>query len=270
MHNDKSVLGGKELDIYIPDLKLAIECNGIYWHSEIAGKKSKTYHLDKTESCAQKGIRLIQVFETEWNDRKDIVKSIVSVKKDVVIYARKCNIVTLDRSTEREFLESNHIQGYVASKVCYGLEYNGEIISMMSFGSPRYSKKYEWELLRYSNRIDVAISGSANKLFKHFCETNAPETVVSYSDRRLFTGDVYEKLGFDFMHNSSPNYFYLHWNNKYLESRQKYQKHKLSSLLEAYDPNLSEWENMQNNGYDRIWDCGNSVWVYNNLNLLNT
>jgi hypothetical protein len=113
-------------------------------------------------------------------------------------------------------------------------------------------------MLRFVSKQNVNVVGGASKLLKYF-RNNFEGGVVSYSDRRYSNGDMYKTLGFQFSHNSSPNYFYFK-NPAFLESRQKYMKHKLPTLLETFNPSLTEWENMANNGYNRIWDCGNSVW----------
>ena len=132
----------------------------------------------------------------------------------------------------------------------------------MSFGKNRFSSEVEWELLRFVSKKYISVVGGASKLFKHFVNNYSNGLgIVSYSDRRYSQGNMYSKLGFKFSHNSQPNYFYFK-NSLHLESRQKYMKHKLSNLLEVFDESLTEVENMKNNGFNRIWDCGNSVWIY--------
>ena len=103
--------------------------------------------------------------------------------------------------------------------------------------------------------------GGASKLFKHFI-SNHKGTIISYANRRFSKGDVYEQLGFEFKGETKPNYYYVKGDQTY--SRLKFQKHKLAKMLENYDPNLTEYENMLNNGYDKIYDCGNLIYLYNN------
>jgi hypothetical protein len=129
----------------------------------------------------------------------------------------------------------------------------------MTFGKCRFDKKHEWELLRFCNKLGYHVPGSASKLLKYFEKTYKPTSLVSYADRRWSIGNVYEKLGFKFSHNSLPNYWYFKNNSLLLESRVKYQKHKLKNLLENFDENKTEVENMKANGYNRIFDCGNMV-----------
>jgi len=243
-----------EIDIYIPSLNLGIEFDGIYWHSDIY--KDRDYHLDKTNYFKNLGIDIIHIFEDEWNNKQDIVKSIIKSRLgmfDRVIYARKTEIKEVPPVEEKEFLETNHIQGYIPSSVCLGLYYNNELVSLMSFGKSRFNKNYEWELLRFANKLNTKIIGGASKLFKNINLTN----IISYCDIRYFTGEIYRTLGFIEAESSKPNYYYTKNNERF--SRIKYQKHKLKDLLENFDENLTEKENMFNNGFNRIYDCGMKV-----------
>jgi hypothetical protein len=178
---------------------------------------------------------------------------------DKTIFARKCEIKEVDSKASKEFQEENHIQGAVNSKFNLGLYFENELVSLMTFGKCRFDKKHEWELLRFCNKLGYHIPGGASRLLKFFEKNYKPKSLVSYADRRWSQGKVYEKLGFTFSHASAPNYWY--WKDaQYLESRIKYQKHKLKNLLEAFDENKTEVENMKANGYNRIFDCGNLVY----------
>jgi len=258
----RSIISPYELDIYLPDHSIAIEFNGLYWHSELNGKDSK-YHLNKHIMCEEKDIHLIQIFEDEWGDKPEIVKSIIysqlKLPKEKIM-GRKCEIREVSKKEEKMFLDANHIQGYTISKVCYGLYFNNNLISLMSFRKPRFNRDTTWELLRYSSLPKYQIIGGFNKLLNHFTENNSG-SIVSYSDRRLFRGEVYNKAGFIKKESSPPNYYYITNNFLKRTSRIQYQKHKLSSILEVFDSSQSEWENMKNNGYTRIWDCGTDVWI---------
>ena len=264
--NTRSIIYPQELDIYIPKKKLAIEFDGLYWHSE-EEKPDKSYHLNKTLDCEKQGIQLIHIFENEWLTKQEIVKSrlknLLGVY-DKIVYARKCEIKEVDSKTSKEFQEENHIQGSINSKVNLGLYYQDELISLMTFGKCRFDKHHEWELLRFCNKLGYHIPGAASKLLSYFEENYKPTSLVSYADRRWSQGKVYEKLGFTFSHASAPNYWYIDQFN-ILESRVKYQKHKLKKLLENFDENKTEVENMKANGYNRIFDCGNLVYekIYN-------
>lgn len=263
-NNNRKLISPKELDIYIPEKKLAIEINGIFWHSELNGK-DKNYHIDKTLECNKNDTRLIQLFETEWILKEDIVKSRISILLGYSnkIYARRCEIKEISSDDKKYFIEKTHIQGDVPSSVNVGLFYKNELVMVMTFGKSRFNKKYQYELLRMSSELNTTIIGGANKLFQYFIKKYDPESVVSYCDLRWNTGNVYSKLGFEYSNRSSPNFWYFHMDDPFkLYSRIKFQKHKLGKILENYNPELTEYDNMLDNGYDRIWDCGNDVWVY--------
>lgn len=265
--NDKQSISPKELDFYIPDLKLAIEYDGIYFHSELSNKP-KRYHIDKTISCRNAGIKLIHIWSSEWNNKREIVLSrlLHALGKSTKVAARKCSIVIMDSQHEKHFFDEHHIQGYTRSSICYALVLDGVVMAAMSFIKPRFSTKYEWELLRYSSIKNHNVMGGASRLLTHFKRQHSPNSIISYCDLRWGTGGVYTQLGFTYTHSSTPNYFYFNRNgdtNK-LFTRITFQKHKLPKVLPTFDINLTEWENMKVNGYDRIWDCGNNVYVWVN------
>lgn len=262
--NIRSIISPMELDIYIPIKKIAIELNGIYWHTESNGK-NRNYHLNKTIKCEEQNIKLLHFWDNEWITKQPLCESIIQNNLGLTtkIPARKTTIKIIDKKQTKEFLNANHIQGYRFSHIDLGLFYQNKLISVMTFAKSRYNKKYEWEIIRLCNKIGLSIIGGPSKLFSYFVKNYHPNSVITYSERRLFTGKVYEKMGFNFSGYSKPNYFYTKDYIK-LESRLKYQKHKLSNILDIFDPNLTEWENMQINGWDRIWDCGNSIWIWHN------
>lgn len=260
--NSRKIISPLELDIYIPEKKLAIEYDGIYWHSQINDKK---YHLNKTKLCEEKGIQLIHIFENEWLTKQEIVKSRILNLLGIyqkTIYARKCEIKEINSKTSVEFQNKNHIQSSTNTKINIGLYFENELVSLMTFGKNRFSKKYQYEMVRFCSKLNYHVVGAASKLLKYFEEKYQPKSIVSYADRRWSTGNLYKKLGFKLENISEPNYWY--WKDlKFLENRIKFQKHKLKNILENFNENLSEYENMKNNGYKRIFDCGNLVFVKN-------
>jgi very-short-patch-repair endonuclease len=262
--NTRSIIPPLELDFYLPEFKIAIEVNGIYWHSEISGKKDKKYHSNKFTLCKDQGIQLLQFWDIDIIDNPHIVENKIKqlLGINTRIYARSASVIQLSKEQEREFFDSFHFQGYSPSKECYGLVYNGEVVAAMSFTKPRFNKNYQWELLRFACKTNHTIVGGASKLFSKFVKVNSPESVVSYSDRRVSLGKLYNILGFSYILSSTPGYHYTS-DYKSLSSRVKYQKHKLSKLLPNFDPTLTEWQNMQLNGFDRVWDCGMDTWVWN-------
>ena len=263
VQSDRSVISPKEIDIVIPSLRIGIEFDGIYHHSD-QFIQDKNFHLSKTLAAQAAGFRLIHIFSDEWLFKQDIVKSrllhITGISSDK-IYARKCQVCTLSYATASQFLIENHIQGTSNSSINFGLYYNNNLVAVMTFGKPRFNKKYDYELIRYCSKVGTTVVGGPSKLLKHFTKTYTG-SIISYADKRWSEGNLYKQLGFRQFDDSGPNYYYVVGQRR--ESRNKYQKHKLSKLLQNFDPLLSERENMRNNGFYRVFDCGNSVWVYEN------
>ena len=264
----------KELDIYTPDYNLAIEYDGLMYHSEgnsehnMFKNKDKNYHLQKTELCLENNIQLLHIFEGE---DLDLWLSMINNKLNLneKIYARKCIIKELNSQDTIEFLNENHLQGFCRAKINVGLFYNNELVSLMTFSKPRFNKNYEYELIRFCSKRNTSVIGGATKLWKYFVTKYNPNSVITYANRRFSNGEIYKTLGFTFLEKTSPNYFYFKPNEFILYSRVMFQKHKLKDILEIYDENLSESENMFNNNYRRIYDCGNLKFIYNkNLNKL--
>ena len=261
---NKKVIPPREVDVFIKEYNLAIEYDGIYWHGEKAGTP-RDYHLSKTLACQDKGIDLIHIFEDEWVYKQNIVKSMLLNKLGKIekkVYARKCTVKEIDAKTKSKFLEENHIQGTCISSVNLGLFYEEELVSVMTFGRRSITgQPAKNEMLRFGNKLNTSVVGGVSKLFKFYINTYNHEEIVSYTDKRWFSGKMYEALGFKLDHESSPNYWYTRGSNR--EHRVKYQKHKLHALLENFDSAKTEWQNMQDHGYDRIWDCGNLVYKWN-------
>jgi hypothetical protein len=259
IENDREILNGKEIDIYVPDYKLGIEFNGLYWHSEKFNNNN--YHIEKTELAKSKNIQLIHIFEDEWIYKPDIVKSIIKSKlglNNKSIYARKCEIKEISSKESKEFLDNNHIQGNVNSSIRIGLFYENELVSLMTFGKKRVamggkSENDEYEMYRFCNKLNTTIIGGASKLFKYFVNNYKPSEVISYADRRYFDGKMYEKLGFELEGISKPNYWYC----KGLERKHRFNFRKDKLISEGFDSSKTEREIMIERGYNRIYDCGN-------------
>lgn len=257
----------REIDIYIPSKSIAVEVDGVHWHSEHHGGKSRLYHHDKTLDLDKQGIRLIHVLDTEWVTNREVVESRIASILGVTrtrIHARQCVINEVDYQTKHEFFNNCHIQGDARSSVCYGLYHNGVLVAAMSFGHPRFTKKYDVELIRFANILNTVVVGAASRLFKHFIRVHNPSSIISYSDRRWNTGNVYNQIGMTHISVSPPNYRYFRvGHTNVLLSRNKFQKHKLTDMP-SYNKQLTEWDIMKLEGYDRIWDCGNDVFLWVN------
>lgn len=254
--NDRNVLKPKELDLYFPDNSLAVEFDGDFWHND----SDKT--LQKMKACEDKGIRLINIFEHEFDESKirSILWSALNVSPQIKYYARRCDLREIENNEYDNFCEENHIQGKASAKIRLGLFYNDELVQVMSFNKPRFAKNYEWEMIRECTKNCCAVVGGKEKLFKYFLKAYSPKSIVSYCDRRYFTGDSYLKLGFKLDHISKPSYFYV--KNEEVLTRYQCQKHKLKALISSFDPNMSESDNMIANGYFKLYDFGQKVFTY--------
>ena len=267
--NDRTVLYGKELDFYIPALNLAIELNGLYWHSEVGQGKNKEYHLNKTKSCGCHGITLVHIFENEWMYKKDIVKSII--KRTCKVAAEKidmsaCNIKVVDTKEKNIFLTNNCLMGKDKFSIGIGVYRGNDLLSMMTF--KKIKKSDRWDVSRVCRRIGVEFNNNLDfkEIFNLFKLKYDFKTLVGYVDRRYSDSDLFKSLGFKFTDYTPQNYHYIVDNYKNLRHRLDFQKHSLHKVLTTFDPNLSTWENMKSNGYDRIWDCGYSRYIFTSGN----
>lgn len=204
----------KEIDIYIPSKKLAIEVNGNYWHSDI--NVPRKYHLNKSILCENLGVRLIHIYQYEWDDftKQAIIKSIITQalsKCKNRIFARKCYIKELKNCDVREFLNKNHIQGYRTARIILGLFSGEELVQVMTFSK---NKNYGWEIIRECSKLNTLIIGGCSKLYKYFTKVYNPEVIFSYCDFNKFTGHSYEKLGMQYIGNTGPDMKWLLKNNK--------------------------------------------------------
>ncbi len=258
IENSREIISPKELDIYIPSKNIAIEFNGLYYHSEEHGK-DKLYHLNKTESCESKNIQLIHIFEDEWLFKQEIVKSrlkqILGLNNILSkIHARKCEIIEIPPEIKNEFLEKYHIQGKDNSNIKLGAFYDGELIAIMTFSKSNISRsfksiEYIWELSRFCSNYNYHIIGIASKLLSYFKKNYEWREIFSYADRRWSTGNVYKKIGFELEHTTKPNYWY---------TKNRYERiHRFSLRKRPDEPkDIPEWILRLREGYSRIWDCG--------------
>lgn len=255
--NDRTILNKQEIDIYLPDYQLAIEVNGLYWHCESHGK-SRLYHYNKSKECLQKGIQLLHILDVSWISKKEIWESIITSKLNLNsrLYARKCTVAELDTQTAKQFINENHLSGYIGGCKKLGLYYNSELVQVAVFGKARFNKKYDYELIRLASKLGINVVGGASKLL-----AQVKGSIVSYADLAYSNGKVYRNLGFEQLGQATVDFYYV--KNNRLESRNKYQKHNLKKMLTTFDSTLSAWENMQLNGYDRFWGAGQLTFVKN-------
>lgn len=257
--NKRSILDGFEIDIYSPSFKLGVEYDGIYWHST-ANIDDPYYHVKKLNQAEERGITLFNIFEKM--DNLDIWKSMIANKLGLSrrIYARKCELRRVKYAEIAEFLDANHLQGGSPSPINYALYYEDELVEVMTFKRPRFTKDYDFELLRLCTKKGITVVGGASKLFSAFRREHPTASVISYANRRWSNGAIYQTLGFTLLRASAPNYWYVR--GEEIVSRYQAQKHKLPALLgEEFDERLSETENMERAGFEKLYDCGNLVFV---------
>lgn len=255
--SNRSILKGKELDIYLPDKNIAIEYNGLYshsykpWESKESLIKGPKYHLNKTILCEQNNIQLIHLYSDEWINKNEIIKSILKTKIGLnqKIYARNCKIINVDTHTKNIFLNQYHIQGEDKSKLKLGLLHEDELVCVMTFTKSRFNNNYDWELSRFCTKINYNIVGGFSKLLSHFKKYNTG-SIISYADRRYSRGDVYIKNGFTHIRTNSPSYYYVDKNYTQRYNRMKFQK----KYIGAYSG--TEYERARELGYNKIYDCG--------------
>ncbi len=221
---NRSILNGQEIDIYIPEIKLGIEFNGLYWHSEYI-LSNPLYHMNKTNMCQSKGIQLIQIFEDEWIEKQEIVKSILLAKMGKItnkIYARKCQIKEVSNEEVFSFYLENHLQGPINGLYSVGLTYNNNIVSLLTLGRPRYNNSYDYEIYRFCNKLNCIVVGGLSKLIQYLISIQNSKSIIAYCDRRYNTGISYLNIGFKLIGTIEPNCFF--------------------------------------NKYNRIWDCGQNIY----------
>lgn len=261
VRHSRTVIGPLELDLFIPSRMLAVEYNGIYWHSYGSNEsEDKLYHARKYQQCADKGIQLIQITEDEWADhtKRLIIKSKLSHllgETPHIIYARNCTVRRPSNDDYVEFMEANHIQGSRDARHIIALVNNNRYVAMGSFN--KYMNGFE--IIRYACSRNTHVVGGFSKILDRFNSEQHPNYVISYADRRYSNGNLYIKCGFKLAKVCSPNYRYVRDGMTY--SRQRFQKHKLRGKLDKYDDSLTESDNMFNNGYRRLWDAGHFKFV---------
>ena len=243
-----------EIDIFIPNFNLGIEVNGNLWHSnhpKLGKNNNICYHQEKSFLAQENNIQLIHIFEYEWNDlrQQEILKSLIKSKLNIFkkkIYARQCEIKELDYKTYASFCNENHLQGECGAKIKLGLFYQEELIQIMSFGSPRFTDKYKWEIIRECSKLGYFILGGKEKLWSYFLKNYNPNNCISYCDFSKFNGNSYLKLGFEKLRLNKPGFVWWDSNKNQIFWRNPY-KHK----------------EMKEKGYLKIYDAGQLIFIWN-------
>lgn len=278
--NVRSIITPYELDIYLPEYKLAIECNPTCTHNSTRGIYDTEgihykYHKMKSDLCEEQGIFLFHVFGYDWTHRRKIIESMILNlihKTPVTVYARKTEVREVDSITARQFLNDNHRQGYANGKIRYGLYYKGELISLMTFGKMRHTIGIDksdlddcYELVRFCNKINANVVGGASKLFKHFLDEYKPAQVRSFSDKAHTRGNLYEILGFTKIRESEPGYVWVDELTDIAYHRINAQKSNIHKFLNDYTFDVNDYtetEIMESHGYVKVYDCGTITWEW--------
>lgn len=259
--------GGLEIDIYLPEINLAFEYNGVYSHlyrpeeNSFSSIKGPKYHLQKTQDCLDKGIQLIHIFSSSWNEKKDLWKNFIKNKLRIYnhrIYARNCSIKEVSVYDKNIFLDENHLQGKDKSLLKYGLYHNDTLVALMTFTKARFTKKIDWELSRFAVKGGHSVIGGFTKLLNHMTKNNIG-TIVSYADRTYSNGNVYSKNGFELVKINKPSYYYKHKNSNILINRMNLTKKQLLKKLNM--PQLTEENLARELGYSKIFDCGTLTFI---------
>jgi len=271
VQQERTLIKPYEIDIYVPDKKIGIEFNGLLWHSE-KYKEDRNYHLNKTIECNKKGIRLIQIFEDEYINHKEIVLSKIAhilgkCENLPKIMGRKCSIKEIIYKEASEFLNKNHIQGAANATVYLGAYYGKMLIGVMSFMKEKFDV---WNLNRFATDINYNCCGVGGKLFKYFIRKYSPTEIKSFADRRWSENsetNFYRQIGFNFDSYLSPDYRYYKPNGV-LNRLHKFNFRK-EILHKKYNLPLSmtESEMIKELGYYKIWDCGLIKYIWKKENL---
>ena len=265
VYNDRKQIYPKELDLYFSKQKVAIEICGLYWHSEESGKPN-TYHYNKMMLCKEKGIRLFTIFEDEIRDKFDVVISRILQALQLTpnrIYARKCEVREIENSIANPFLDSNHIQGRSNAIKSFGLFYKDSLISVATIGKinrKHTSTEDTIELKRFCTLSGITVVGGASRLFKYikeFAISNGNTIIKSYCDMRYANvfNPIYETLGFSLAGETK-------YSPHYVKNGIRYRNFSLRKTPEERLTGKTEAVLREEQGYNRIWDCGHRTYVY--------
>lgn len=280
VRHDRNSIKPYELDVYIPEYNFAIECDPTSVHNSTVGiiddtAKHWKYHQMKNDLCDSHGITLFHIFGYDWNNKKDIIKSMIKSKiaTSQKLYARRCNIKEINNEDCCKFLDENHRQGKAISKIRLGLYYNDELVSVMTFshmrntiGTGKEDLSDCWELVRFCSKLNTTIVGGASKLFKYFVNTYNPCRIRSFSDRAHTSGKLYPLLGFKEIRRSDPGYMWVNLNTDRAINRVACQKQNIDKLFpdEIIDKSLTEKEIMTSHGFVQVFDSGTILWEWQN------
>ena len=277
IQDDRQQIKPYELDMYIPKIKVGIECNPTCTHNSSRQPFGDDdpitwrYHQMKTNLCEKQGIFLFHIFGSEWTNKREIIESMIRNLLSVYerrIYARNCELREVSYNDSMMFLNENHRQGNSNSSIRLGLYFNDELVSLMTFSKRRTTigaeSDGEYELVRFCSKLNTQVVGGASKLFKHFSHIINPESVISFSDRAHTRGKLYEVLGFQELRRSEPGYVWVNEKTDIAYNRVNAQKHNLKKFLKDDNIDLKKTEKqiMIEHGYVQVFDSGTITWAW--------
>lgn len=268
VRNITGIINSYELDIYLPEKRLAIEFNGNYWHSD--RQKDKMYHQKKTIAGIKEGIRIIHIYEYEWINKRDKIKNFLADTingSSIRIEARNTDVCKISGSEAIDFENENHLQGYADASINMALKYDGNIVGIMTFKTPRFDTACQYELVRFCYKEHTTVVGGAERMFKHFLDEYNPTSIISYCDIGKFSGSTYTKLNFRVTENclTEPGYVWVSGKDGTYLSRYQTMKSKL--IEKGFgSADQTEDEIMNGKGYLKVYNSGNMkfVWTKNN------
>lgn len=279
---DRTVIGPQEIDVYVPGKLFGVECNPTASHNSSftpwdrsSRGISPSYHKDKSTRAEQAGVFLFHMFGYEWIHKRSIMESMLRSCIGTLpnrIFARNCVVREVSQSEARLFLNTNHRQGYLYSKLHFGLYLDSKLVAIMSFtpmrptiGVGKSMPEGCWELTRFCSLLNTQVVGAASKLFSYFQNNCSISCVRSFSDIARTKGNVYPLLGFELVGRSEPGYRWVQIRTDRDFSRVNAQKSNIKKFLhdENIDLSLSERELMESHGFAQVFDCGTKVWEWN-------
>lgn len=255
--SDRTLITPKEIDVLVKD-KLAIEFDGLYWHSELF--LNKTYATEKLDRCSLAGIKTFRIFEDEWRDKNNLVKAMIRSRLGLVtekIYARKCVIKLLTVSERKKFFNENHLEGDVSAKIAWGLFFKDELVAALSLRKP-FHKKYvkdSIEIARFCQKQNVSVTGALSKfvsIASAWAKQNNFLQLITYVDKRLGDGSGYTKSGFNEIKNQSAPRFW------WTDFKQRFNRFSVRANTKKAQTELDVAKDL---GVYKIWSCSNAFFV---------
>jgi hypothetical protein len=263
LRNTRKIISPLELDFYFPKSNTAIECHGLFWHSELGGEKQRDYHYNKWKYCKERGVDLYQYFEDEIESNFHIIKSKIlylnhlhSIKP---IGARNLHVAFLKNfNDETDFYHTNHIQGNRLDRT-HVIGAWLDSFTLSACMSIKKIKNDQIEIIRFATDIKNRYPGVFSKILAwYIAQTNFKGEIISWSDNRHSNGKLYQSNGFEYVRIQGPGYFVTDYQTRW--RREHFMKNKIKQRYPEVDLTKTEWQLEQELGYDRVWDAGKILW----------